>query len=738
MSIDSLWVGNMTMMKRESKLTFWIFTALLLGLFTGLFFGEGASVLKVVGDIYIGLMQMAVLPFVFFSVILAIGRLDYLQIKRVLIAGGAFFLLFYVIAASVVFVVSSSFPFTTTQHYLEQLQLPQGEVLDLFKLFIPANPFRALAENSVPAVVIFSLFFGFAIIVLPKKQDLLIPLSVVVDGFKRVNELVVHLTPIGIFSMMANLAGTMTFDDFIRLQSYYLTFGFSVLFLSFGVFPALVATLTPLTYKEVLGATRNTMLTALVTGSVFPVMPLLLDSTKNILSRLNKVSSPQKVTKKDSGSEMSEILLPLAYPFPSSDSVVDLIFIPFAAWFVGKTLSFLDCFTIVGSGFFLLFGKVYLTIPFLLNYFNLPENMFQVFLGSGILASRIGSMLGPMHYFAFVILTGSYLQGQLRLKWKRILPLLTGLIGILFLGAITLSWWIQRVETATVSLKRPGDQQMESLPTGFQIIEESFPNPRKLEAQKSRLDRIYKHKILRIGYRGDQRPFAYWNTQGELVGLDVDLVKILAKELDLFIEFVPYELSTLQEQLAEDHFDFAIGGLQDAFSLSTIYRRTAPYLSGQLVLVSKNRYSERVVDLEKIKVGTKERWAMDVEERTVVDILRPYELPHLSPMTSVGPFFGASNMGFSGLITNELTAFAWLRLMPKYNLVPFKGLSRSVPFSWMVPGSDLDLLLFLNEWLEIKKQDQTMDRLKQFWVFGKAVESTPKRRWSIWEDVLRP
>ena len=47
---------------KNSSLTFRIISGLVLGILTGLFFGEKAEALQLIADVWIGLMQMTVLP----------------------------------------------------------------------------------------------------------------------------------------------------------------------------------------------------------------------------------------------------------------------------------------------------------------------------------------------------------------------------------------------------------------------------------------------------------------------------------------------------------------------------------------------------------------------------------------------------------------------------------------------------------------------------------------------------
>ena len=58
---------------KNTSLTFRIISGLVLGTLTGLFFGEEAAGLQMIADVWIGLMQMTVLPYVIVSLIVGLG-----------------------------------------------------------------------------------------------------------------------------------------------------------------------------------------------------------------------------------------------------------------------------------------------------------------------------------------------------------------------------------------------------------------------------------------------------------------------------------------------------------------------------------------------------------------------------------------------------------------------------------------------------------------------------------------
>ena len=59
-----------------------VLIALLVGIAAGIFFGEETTRIKFFGDIYIGLLQMMVLPYIIISLIGGIGKLTLAQAKQ--------------------------------------------------------------------------------------------------------------------------------------------------------------------------------------------------------------------------------------------------------------------------------------------------------------------------------------------------------------------------------------------------------------------------------------------------------------------------------------------------------------------------------------------------------------------------------------------------------------------------------------------------------------------------------
>lgn len=124
-------------------------TKVLLGLFIGgvigLFFGEKVQFLSVIGDIYIGLLQMTVLPYIMFSQIVNIGRLSVSEGKKMITKGMISLGFLLAIGLIGLTILPLSLPdWGGGNFYSEDYTLPSIE-FDFVKNYIPANLFSSLA-----------------------------------------------------------------------------------------------------------------------------------------------------------------------------------------------------------------------------------------------------------------------------------------------------------------------------------------------------------------------------------------------------------------------------------------------------------------------------------------------------------------------------------------------------------------------------------------------------------------
>jgi proton glutamate symport protein len=710
-----------------------IVLALGLGVAVGLFFGEYCAVLSLVGDAFVGLLQMTVLPYIVFSLIANLGRLSLAESKRLAFTGIAVMMLLWGIGAAVVVLMPFALPeFKTGAFFSTSLIEPVAEV-DFFSLFIPSNPFSSLANNFAPAVVVFCLFFGFALTHVSGKESMLSLLDVINSTLSRVNHYIVKLSPIGIFAISASATGTLTVEVFERMQAYLLIYIGGVLLLAFWVLPMLVSAFTPFRFRDILRSTGNVLITSFVVGSVFIVIPMLVESVRELFERHRNEGLGGDLAR---GHSDPEFVIPLAYPFPHLGKLVTLIFVPFSAWFYGEPFALGDYPAFLATGLFLSFGKVTTTIPFLLEMQEIPADIFQLFLMSSVVAGRFNDLLGAMHLVAFTVLTICALSGLLRARKRRLLwaTFATVVLCVVLVGGTQRGLHASFADAATRE-KIVARMQLIETQAPATILAYGEPNPNALRADEQRLQRVMKSATIRIGFHPDNLPFSYYNASDKLVGFDVDMAHRLARDLGVAIEFVPFNFATLAEQLEDDHFDIAMSGIALTVQRSRSFPSTPAYLSVNLALVVRDHEKRRFLDLGAVSAA--QPLAIGVETDTYFGAAIRAWLPNVTlvELWSESEFFEGPPQHMDALATTAEAGSAWTLLFPEYSVLnPFKRKTR-IPLVYPYAARDGHLGEFLESWIELKKHDGTVQSLYDYWILGRGAQIR-QPRWSVLRNVL--
>jgi len=340
--------------KKKSRLGLseYILIGLVLGILCGFTFGEYCTVLKVFGDVYLKLLQMSILPYIIVSLIAGIGSLTLGDAKAFAVKGGLLLLLFWGIAFVIILTMPLTFPELKTASFFSSSIVELKEKINFLELYIPSNPFRSMVNAAIPAVVLFSISIGIALINLKNKDNLIDNLSILSAALMRVALFVVKLTPIGVFALSASASGTMTVEEIGHLQVYFITFIVSAILLTFWILPMLVTTFLPFKYRDIIGASKDACVTAFATGSLFVVLPLLSNSCKMLFEKYKM--------KNEQTSSFIDITLPISFNFPTVGKLLLLLFLLFAAWYSGNVLSIDDYPVFVFSGLITFFADTHI------------------------------------------------------------------------------------------------------------------------------------------------------------------------------------------------------------------------------------------------------------------------------------------------------------------------------------------------------------------------------------------
>lgn len=717
--------------QRREKKRLGLSTRILLGLIggtiAGLFFGEYVAWLKPLGTAFVGLLQMTVLPYLMVALIANLGRLDFQSSKQLLLKGCLVLLALWGLACLAIAVTPFALPTVQQGSFFSTADAAEAPAFDLLALFVPFNIFESLSSNFVPGVVVFSIFLGLALMTMDKKQGLIDLLDTVGAALLQVNGMVVKLMPLGTFAIAGGAAGTMSLEEFAKLEAYLLVSVASVAILAFFVVPMLIASVTPFSYRRIMKMCGASLVTAFATSKVIVVFPLLIEETNRLFKEIGAEAEQTR--------PRVDVLYPLAYPFPHLGKLMGLLFVPFAGWFAGSPLALEQYPVLLGGGVLSYFGGPLLATPFLLDQMQLPSDLMQLFLASGVITARLGDLLGVMHFVAIAVITTCAVTGLLRFQKGAFLRLLIGTVTLTLLAVLLIR---VRLEAAAVG-KADRSQilaQMQSMKvsTRSRVLESAGPNDAPLQKSESPIERIRRTRILRVGYNATRRPFCYINGEGNLVGLDVELMHYLADDFELEIVFVPYDFDTLQEQLAADHFDIAVGGFVATPLRLDEMRASDAYLDAYIGIAVPDHRRDEFADLRTIRGLDRVRVAFvdPMYERGIRHHVPDAELVRIN---SPEDFFTQKDPSIDAFIGSAEIGFAWTLTYPGFHITfPF-GRKATRPFVFPMRSDDDGLKEFLDTWIDMARRDQTIQRLYDYWVLGKSAQpKTP--RWSIIRDVL--
>jgi Na+/H+-dicarboxylate symporter len=700
-----------------------VLIGLLAGVACGLFFGEYCAGLGIVGEIFVGLLQMTVLPYIAVAIIANIGRMPMERGGRLVIAGVTALVVLWVIGLIVLMVMPLSFPERTTASFFSVSSVTTPESPDYLGLFVPSNIFRSLATNAVPGVVLFCILVGVALIGVHPKDALLQQLDALSGALARVNGYVVRLTPLGVFAMAASAAGTLSLEEIGRLRAYLITYTAATVLLAFVILPTLISAVTPFRYREIMRATRTALITAFATAKVLVVLPMLIEGTKELFR--------ERRLDHDEVEPTIDLAYPLAYPFPTLGKVLALLFVPFTAWFVGARLDLIEQLGLMVSGLFSMFGGPIITIPLLLDAAELPSDMFHLFMLSGVYTSRLGDLLGVMHLAAIAIVTTCAVAGYLRVRWSRVV--VSGVLSVVLLTAIVVATrtWLKRFEDPYEQSKILASMQLVDDKVPVVVLDEPAPNPVPLAPGQSRLTRIRERGVIRIGFNENNVPFTFFSQRGDLVGFDIEMAHQLADDLGVSIEFVPVTTEKMADQLDADHCDLVMAGLIGTLNRSERMSLSDPYMDVHMGLIVRDHDRERFESMQAILEAGSPAFGMAMEKK-MVDLAREkldyVEIVHLD---SPQDFF-EGRTDLEGVIMSAEAGSAWTIRYPGFHVVnPF---TRSLPLNYPLGSPDERFESYINHWIGLVGRGK-LPRFYDHWILGKtATESGP--RWCIARDVL--
>jgi len=207
-----------------------IFLGIVSGALFGLLLPELALQQRLIGQMFVALLKMLVVPLVFASIFVAIAGLGTLKnLKSMGTRTVGLYLLTTALAVLLAIAVMNIAGIGTAVS-AEGIEFARAKEVKPFALdtmllsFIPTNVFAALTQGAMMQVIVFSILFAVASLYLGDHHQ-----NLMLDFFTGVNnamlkmaEWVIRLTPIGVFSLISYVIADEGIDVILGLWKYML------------------------------------------------------------------------------------------------------------------------------------------------------------------------------------------------------------------------------------------------------------------------------------------------------------------------------------------------------------------------------------------------------------------------------------------------------------------------------------------------------------------------------------
>lgn len=696
--------------------------AILLGIAVGLFFGPLCSVLKPIGDAFIFVLQIIVIPYIPSLLMHGLGSLSP-DLAKKLFKRGWFILVilwFIVLGAcyTVQTIIPAPLPNPATDFTLEDTikSITPSPI-------IPGTKFYDIFNNVVPIITFFSLIFGMAVMHLSDKEPLLALLDRVNNTLDRMIKWITIVSPIGIFCHISYVMGTVNFADLAKLQLFLGLVIFTTLYLSIWVLPMLTSCLTSIPYKELMREYRIVAFLPFATAIPTIALPYINNSMRRLAERKNLELGTFKNT--------SQTMVPIGFGFAQIGNFLPLLFILFLSFFYRHPLVGIDQFLL--PVFITLFSIgipqfTFVALPFLIKTLDLPPEGFSLYAEISAITLNFQVLLSTISMLTFIYLVVLRYYGLLQVNWKRLFTQGSTIAAVLFGVVIIGKSFIHTTDNYHELYYSLNMKEIFPSPPKVTVFRDRTPLPP--DTAEPTLARILHRGIIRVGYDVRNIPFCYMNKEGEIVGYDIAYAYQLALDLDVKLELVPICPETMNEDINNGYYDVIMSALiiDEQRILNMEFSNSYIEQANALVVPVKTAHTfqtiEQIGTNPNIKIGASSAYYwVGVHHFPTANIINN---PGIDDLT---------DHKVEAQLWSELPAYIWCLANPAYTTTTLQNTLGKKYFAYAVRLDSEQFVHFINEWIDLKREQGFELMQREYWFLGKS-PSMEKKRWSILTDVL--
>jgi len=282
-----------------------IFVGLILGILVGaLFYGNPAveSFLKPIGDVFIRLIKMIVVPIVLSTLIIGVAGVG--DVKKLGKIGGKSILYFEIVTTIAIIVgLAAANLFqpgaginmdqltkTDIKKYVDTAETTQSHgLVETFVNIVPKNIVEAMANGDMLAIIFFAVIFGLGVAAIGERgKPVLHFFQGVADAMFWVVNFIMKFAPFGVFALIGVTVSKFGLGSLIPLGKLVIVVHLSMLFFVFVVLGA-IAKMSGISILSLIKLLKDELLLSYSTASSETVLP-------KIMEKMERIGCPKAIT----------------------------------------------------------------------------------------------------------------------------------------------------------------------------------------------------------------------------------------------------------------------------------------------------------------------------------------------------------------------------------------------------------------------------------------------------------
>ena len=290
------------------KLHWQIIICMVLGTVTGVIFHNLGyennriyTFIVLLGDIFIRLLKMIIVPLIFTSIIIGISsikersKIGRLGIKTFLYYVGTS-LFAIIIGLTLANLIQPGIGAATIDQAgaFDTSKLnTSSSILDILKRMIPLNPISSLAKGDILGIIFFAIFFGVMMNFVESNSRTNIKnfIQSVYDVIMKMTQVIIKCAPIGVFGLMTKAVSNTGLSIFKELGLYALTIAIGLSIHLFIILPIILIIFVKINPIIHFRAMASAMVTAFSTSSSSATLPVTMKCVNENVKASKEVTS---------------------------------------------------------------------------------------------------------------------------------------------------------------------------------------------------------------------------------------------------------------------------------------------------------------------------------------------------------------------------------------------------------------------------------------------------------------